>query len=97
MESWCGHDGLAAECAQDPEDRCGPVTRVEHVESPVRPFVCCYGSFGAGICDSDLGGPHQPRYFVSCAQGLVATSQFVTDVAWCSRTFGCGDHELEKD
>ena len=31
MESWCGHDGLAAECAQDPEDGCGSVTRVEQV------------------------------------------------------------------
>ena len=23
--------------------------------------VCCYYSIGAGIWDSDLGGPHQPR------------------------------------
>ena len=87
LESWCGHDGLAAECAQDPEDGCGSVTRVEQVamsfdgicvgtQCQVRSVVCCYGSVGAGICGSDLGGPHQPRYVGSCAQGLAATSQF---------------------
>ena len=31
MESRCGHDGPAAECAQDPKDGCCSVTRVEQV------------------------------------------------------------------
>ena len=42
-------------------------------------------------------GPHQPRIAGSCAQGLVATSQFETVVTWSSWTVGCSDHELAKD
>ena len=103
-ESWCGQEG----CAHDPEDGCGSVTRFEQVaqsfdgtcvgtQCQVRSIVCCYSPTGAGICDSDLGCPHQPRIAGSCAQGLVAMSQFETVVAWSSWNVGCGDHEFAKD
>ena len=36
----------------------------------VRSIVCCYSPSGAGVRDSALGWPHQPRLAGSCAQGL---------------------------